>query len=127
MSKTSKIWAQKARYDLETAESMLRDGRFIYVFFCSQQSIEKIIKALLADKTGEMPPHIHNLSRLVEFLGLDLPSARSQFLGELSDYYIQSRYPDEIEMEGELITKEQAVAVLDNTKEAFLWLPSLLR
>jgi HEPN domain-containing protein len=127
MSKTSKIWAQKARYDLETAESMLREGRFIYVLFCCQQSIEKILKALLADKTSEMPPRIHNLPRLVEFLKLDLPSARAQFLGELSDYYIQSRYPDEIELEGELITKEQAVAVLDNTKEAFLWLSSLLR
>jgi len=106
---------------------MLREGRFIYVLFCCQQSIEKILKALLADKTGEMPPRIHNLSRLVEFLKLELPPVRAQFLGELSDYYIQSRYPDEIELEGELITKEQAVAVLDNTKETFLWLSSLLR
>jgi len=96
MSKASKIWAQKARYDLETAESMSREGRFVYVLFCCQQSIEKILKAFLSDKTGEMPPRIHNLSRLVEFLGLDLPSARAQFLGELSDYYIQSRYLDEI-------------------------------
>lgn len=106
---------------------MLREGRFIYVLFCCQQSIEKILKSLLAGKTGEMPPRIHNLSRLAEFLKLELPPTRAQFLGELSDYYIQSRYPDEIELEGELITKEQAVAVLDNTKETFQWLSSMPR
>lgn len=40
-------WEDIAQYDLETAKAMLSSGRFLYVVFMCQQSIEKIIKDYL--------------------------------------------------------------------------------
>jgi hypothetical protein len=39
-------WEDIASYDLETAESMLKSGRYLYVVFMCQQSIEKLAKGL---------------------------------------------------------------------------------
>lgn len=48
-------WVDLAGYDLATAEAMLASGRYLYVLFCSQQAIEKRIKARLVEQTGEFP------------------------------------------------------------------------
>ncbi|MDR2542844.1 MAG: HEPN domain-containing protein [Treponema sp.] len=39
-------WLEIAKYDLETAEFMFTTGRWIYVVFMCQQSIEKLSKGL---------------------------------------------------------------------------------
>ena len=65
MSEISKEWVERARYDLETAKSMLEAGRYLYVLFCCQQAVEKAIKALIAERTNDMPPRIHNLPKLM--------------------------------------------------------------
>jgi len=41
---------------------MLKAGRYLYVAYICQQSIEKILKALIAQKNLENLP-IHNLNR----------------------------------------------------------------
>lgn len=37
-------WEDIAQYDLETAKAMLSSGRFLYVVFMCQQSIEKFTR-----------------------------------------------------------------------------------
>jgi len=91
MVRAEQQWEDQARYDLETAHAMLRSGRFLYVLFCSQQSIEKLLKALIVKRTGEFPPRIHNLIRLADVAKLDLDPHHQQLLGDLSNYYIQTR------------------------------------
>jgi hypothetical protein len=59
-----KQWAEQARYDLDTARAMLDAGRYLYVVFCCQQAVEKILKALIAQRSKELPPRIHQLVRL---------------------------------------------------------------
>jgi HEPN domain-containing protein len=54
-------WSEQGNYDLETARAMLQSGRFVYVLFCCQQAVEKMLKGVIAKTTGEMPPRIHNL------------------------------------------------------------------
>lgn len=39
-------WIEIAKYDLETAEAMLKSKRYLYVGFMCHQSIEKILKAI---------------------------------------------------------------------------------
>ena len=34
-------WANRARYDLETARAMLEADRHVYVLFCCQQAVEE--------------------------------------------------------------------------------------
>jgi len=114
-----------ARYDLDTARAMLRCGRYLYVLFCCQQSVEKPLKALIVERTGALPPRIHNLLRLAQVAGIDLPVVEKRFLAALSAYYIQSRYPEEIRAAASAVTCDVATETLGKTEETTQWLFSM--
>ena len=103
---------------------MLKAGRYLYVLFCCQQAVEKALKAVIVRRTGELPPRIHNLPRLAETAGIGSGPERVRFLGELSAYYIQSRYPEEIRAAGPTITQELAQQVLGKTEQTIEWVLS---
>jgi len=117
-------WLVQARYDLETAHAMLDSGRYLYVLFCCQQAVEKSLKAAIAKRTSEFPPRLHSLLRLAEVSGLVMAEAQLEFLGMLSSYYTQTRYPEEAETD--LVTQELSREVLRKTREAVLWLESVM-
>lgn len=104
---------------------MHTQGRWLYVLFCSQQAIEKGLKSVIVLKTGEFPPRIHNLVRLAEVAGLVLDEKEHAFLGELSAYYIQSRYPEEIDALADATTPELAAETLQRTEVFAEWLFSM--
>lgn len=118
-------WTEQARYDLETAEAMLKSGRWLYVLFCCQQAVEKMLKAVITRKTQKFPPPIHNLMRLAETAGLALSEERVRLLTKLSSYYIRSRYPEEMADLRRRATTEMARAILSQTKEVIQWLTSI--
>jgi HEPN domain-containing protein len=125
MDDLSRQWADQARYDMETADAMLKAGRYLYVVFCCQQAVEKAIKALIVRRTGEFPPRVHNLVRLAEVAEIESDGERIRFLGELSGYYIQSRYPEEIKTVGSAVTAELAREVLGKTEQIVTWVLSI--
>ncbi|MCD4813186.1 HEPN domain-containing protein [bacterium] len=122
----AKKWQEQANYDLETANSMLESSRYLYVLFCCQQAIEKILKAVIVVKKNEMPPRSHQLIRLAEFAEITLEEDSADFFRELSNYYIHSRYPDTLEIAGELLDRTQTEKVLVKSKEVFQWLKLML-
>jgi len=126
MDDVSRQWAERAQYDLDTADAMFEAGRHLYVLFCCQQAVEKALKAVIVRRTGELPPRIHNLPRLAEVAEIESDRERVRFLGQLSGYYIQSRYPEGIEAAGSAITQELAREVLGKTKEIAEWVLSIL-
>ena len=126
MSEAVRRWVERSRYDLDTATAMLASGRYLYVLFCCQQAVEKALKAVITTRTGTLPPRIHNLPRLAEAAQIDLPDDQAQFLGELSAYYIQSRYPEEISGLASTMTREAAQKALKTTEETTQWLFSIL-
>jgi len=71
-------WAERARYDLDTARAMLQSQRFLYVLFCCQQAIEKMLKAVIASRTGELPPRSHNLMQLTRHANLEPEANQAQ-------------------------------------------------
>ena len=117
--------AERAQYDLDTADAMFKAGRYLYVLFCCQQAVEKVLKAVIVRKTGTLPPRIHNLLRLAEVAGIEPDQDQVRFLGELSGYYIQSRYPEEIRVEGSTITQGLASKVLGKTEQTMTWVLSI--
>jgi HEPN domain-containing protein len=127
MTETERGWVDRARYDLETARAMLAAGRYLYVLFCCQQAVEKALKGLIVRRTGTLPPRLHNLSRLAEVAGTEVDQERTRFLGELSAYYIQSRYPEEIQVTGSAITQELAEEILGKTEQSIRWILSMLQ
>ena len=97
MADAAKQWAAQSLYDIETAKAMLDAGRYLYVLFCCQQSVEKMLKALIAKRTRELPPRLHNLMWLAEVASLTIPEDTAHLFRRLTDFYIASRYPEELE------------------------------
>ena len=126
MDDVSQQWAERAQYDLDTADAMFKTGRYLYVLFCCQQAVEKALKAVIVKRTSNLPPRIHNLLRLAEVAGIEPDQDQVRFLGELSGYYIQSRYPEEIRAEASTMTQELASRVLDKTERTITWVVSIL-
>lgn len=118
-------WAEQARYDVETARAMLSSGRYLYVLFCCQQAVEKMLKGLIAKRTEEFPPRLHNLVRLAESASIELSEERADFLRLLSAYYIQSRYPEAIESTKSQTDQALADEALKKTEEIIKWLSSI--
>jgi len=126
MNESARHWVDQAKYDLDTARAMLESGRYLYVLFCCQQAVEKALKAVVSGQTGQLPPRIHNLLRLAETAGIALSTTESQFLAELSAYYIQSRYPGAIEHEGAISARDIADETMHTTEEIIQWLFSIV-
>lgn len=119
LGKDIKGWVDTSRYDLETARALLKSRRYLYVLFMCQQALEKLLKAHVVARTGELPPRIHNLPRLAEVAGLDFSAEDRALLERLSVYYLQSRYPPEIQALAKSVGRSMVAAHLHKTEA--LW------
>ncbi|MCK4760980.1 MAG: HEPN domain-containing protein [Candidatus Aminicenantes bacterium] len=125
--KRVKHWLAQGKEDIETADIMFRSKRWKYTIFMCRQSVEKYLKAIFLKNKGEFPPRIHNLFRLAEKIDKTLfPDGYLEFLSELSLYYIQSRYPEDIDKMAEINNKKRAEEILNETKEVIKWLKKTL-
>lgn len=130
---------EAAQYDLETAKAMLNTGRYIYVTFMCQQSIEKLIKGIFQLYTDNEPPMVHNIWNIIKLMKKDVNLEiyleinafdkklleYKSFFVELLAYYISGRYPSFKERITTSIDANRAERVLNKGIEAFLWLESL--
>jgi HEPN domain-containing protein len=123
MEKIVAHWVERSQYDLDTAKVMLDTGRYLYVAYMCQQTVEKMLKALIAKQGKENFP-IHNLNRLAEIATIsdELTSEQFNFLAELTPYHIEARYGDYKESLSEIINEKKAVQVYKKTREINKWL-----
>ena len=123
MDKIFGHWVERSKYDLDTAKVMLETGRYLYVAYMCQQTIEKILKAIIAQQDKENFP-IHNLNRLAEIASIsdELTSEQFNFLAELTLYHIETRYGDYKENLSEIINDKEAEQVYRKTKGIYKWL-----
>jgi len=128
MKEVIRKWFKFAESDLEAAEYLFHNPRanqwtFLLVVWHCHQAIEKILKAMLIQQSKELL-HIHDLPRLLKFVGFaDFTAAQTDFLFELNQYYLMPRYPDlPLKKSYPLITKNKSERVLNKTKDIFLCL-----
>lgn len=91
-----------------------------------QQAVEKMLKALIAKQTQELPPRLHQLMRLAEAANLEIDAEKARFFRELSSYYFQTRYPEEIAEISRQVESKTAGLILKQTEEVIEWLESML-
>ncbi|MBE0461775.1 MAG: HEPN domain-containing protein [Candidatus Aminicenantes bacterium] len=127
MKKEVKNWLDSARYDLETAEHILKAGRYVYTIFMCHLAIEKVLKAKVEEITGKTPPKVHNLRYLAKLSGLGPPEEMLNFLSKLSEVSIPTRYPEDFIQLKRTYTKKLAQDYLRQTKEAFEWIKKSLK
>jgi len=81
-----------------------------------------MVKAVIADSTGKEPPRSHDLQYLLGLTGLRLDSEQQEFIAELSNLSVATRYPVDFERALSDFSRERAEAVLKKTKEVFGWM-----
>jgi HEPN domain-containing protein len=97
-AKLTELWLKYASEDLQSASVLLKENIFNMVCFHSQQSVEKLFKAIIAIHRKEIP-RTHNLLRLhkicEDLLGSEI-HIDDEVLLFLNDVYIDSRYPSDL-------------------------------
>ena len=128
MDVITKQWVERAEYDLETADHLLASGRYLYVAFMCQQTLEKIIKANIA-AAGKTPSYVHHLLRLAEEGGfLDtMEDNHRLLLADLNPYYIKARYGEYKDKLASVCTQEKAKRFFRETKELVKWLKARIK
>ena len=127
MDKDIRHWVEQSKYDYKTAASMQKTGRYLYVLFCCQQAVEKLLKGLVIKHTNEMAPRTHDLLRLTGLAKIELSEEQELFLRQLCNYYIETRYPEEMQELARKVTRRIAYDYLNKTKEVLKWLARLLK
>lgn len=125
MKQDVKYWVDLSKYDIDTAKAMLESGRYLYVLFTCQQSIEKMLKALIVKNTKSFPPKIHDLVKLINIAKIDIEIEQKEFLAKLNYYYLETRYPRELSEISKQIKKNTAANFYNNTKKILKWLKSI--
>lgn len=122
-------WLDTANYDLSTADAMLKSGRYVYVVFMCQQSLEKLSKGLYNFYINDNVPRVHNIgfiiNKVIEELNVEVTEDVYELFETLAAYYLQGRYPSFKEKISQTIDKNQANLILKKSKEVFEWLKSL--
>jgi len=124
--KPSDEWFKQAEYDLETASAMFKTGRYIYTIFMCHLSLEKALKGLYTKKFRKEPPKIHNLNYFCEMIEIVLEKDLRDFIDNLNDLSIPTRYPTNMERLLKDYQKDDTYKVLKKTKELFLCLKKMV-
>ena len=117
MRKDTNNFIKSAEYDLHTAESMLKSGRYIYVIFMCHLSLEKMLKAIVTEITQKISPESHNLIYLLKLGNIQLPLELFNFIAKINNASIVTRYPEDFSKILEAYPKNVAKEYLSKTKE----------
>lgn len=110
-------WLAQAEYDFSAAEAMFKARRYIYSIFMGQLALEKALKALVVQKTGQTPPKTHKLVYLTEIAQLALAEDHLKFLGILDAIGPNARYPKDLQAALKAYSRKVAKDYLARTRE----------
>lgn len=123
IQKQIEYWRKGAAEDFPVGHRLVRDGSGRHGLFFIHLALEKIVKAHVCRKTGDLAPRTHNLARLMELSGVPYSEADAQFLTDMNKYNIEGRYPDSYE---ELPDPEEIETILTESERVYTWLRDLL-
>jgi HEPN domain-containing protein len=88
-------WLSYANNDMDSAEFMLKSGRWYYTVFMCQQAIEKLIKGLYLLYVDDNVPRLHDINGIFDRFRDKLPGQLSDdqlgLFDTLSQFYLKSR------------------------------------
>lgn len=117
-------WLDLAQYDLETAEVMLANGRYLYVGFMCHQVVEKALKGLVTAATRQRPPYTHALVQLAKLSGAfeELAAEDQALLDVLRPLNIEARYPAQKEALLRSLSAERCQALIEGAERLLTWI-----
>ncbi len=129
MKQKTKTRFRLAENDLSLAKELLnKKGRAYYAAHFCHQSIEKMLKAVISEKTDQIPFPTHNFKILLDQAVLkDIPEEIKQFMFSMTPHYIGTKYPEDIVKLYKSYTKSFVAKLYKNTEGVFRWLKALLK
>jgi len=94
VKKIVEYWRKTAEYDYKTMVFLFKGKEYSNSLFFGHIVLEKILKALVVQRTKEQAPYIHDLVRLQEIAKLELSKEEINFLNKINDFNIRARYPE---------------------------------
>ncbi|MBU0694233.1 MAG: HEPN domain-containing protein [Candidatus Omnitrophica bacterium] len=96
MNEETNNWLNMVDYDIDTAEQMLKTGRYVYVIFMCHLAIEKALKAVVCEETNKMPPKTHDLIILINMSKVKISEELLDFIGMINNAAVVTRYPEDL-------------------------------
>ena len=121
-------WLELADDDLKVARDMFRLKNYLWMGFVCHLIAEKAIKAVIANNTNEVPPKIHNLTRLAAIAGIfdELSAPQLELLKLLIPLQIEARYPEYKDNIREMLTPKLSESILKETEDFLCWIKQKL-
>lgn len=129
MKKRTKTWLELASNDLALARELLMRKQKIYyaAHFC-HQAIEKLLKAIISERTNKIPLPTHNFKILLDQAELkDIPEDKRKFIFSLMPHYIGTKYPEDVAKLYKQYTKTFVKRLYKETAKIFQWLKVYLK
>ena len=76
------------------------------------------MKGLVCRQTHDVPPRIHNLTRLSELAGLKLDDQQADVLADMNQFNLEGRYP---ESHAPQLSSEEATDNIARSQEVLTW------
>jgi HEPN domain-containing protein len=97
----------------------VKEGKSRHGLFFAHLAMEKLLKALVCRHTRELPPRIHNLTRLSEMAGLKLDVGQTNALAAMNQFNLEGRYPESFTPP---LSPEKATKYIARSQEVLTWL-----
>ena len=115
-------WIEQAEHDLKAAEFLSKSGYRYYAIFLCHLSVEKALKGLYFKTLKIIPPKTHNLSFLIDRIGISPPDNILRSILTLNEAHIATRYPDEFKTMQRIYSKNKVEGIISISKETIKWI-----
>lgn len=115
-------WLKSAAEDWPVVEHLVDGGAYHHALFFGHLYLEKLLKAMVVNKTGRHAPRSHNLLFLAEHAGLSIADEQRDFLLRITAYNIDTRYPQDVETIHQHYSREHTEQELQSIQEMAKWL-----
>jgi len=112
-------WLASAAEDLDAAKVLYDAAHYHAMALHAQQSVEKALKGLLVERTGELPARTHDLRRIGT--EVSIPADMLVRLVEMYAYYLAGRYPGTAHGDAQIRAMEEATAAMATARETLAW------
>ena len=121
MAKNPKEWLVQARYDLATAQWMLRGRKYFYAVFMCHLCMEKALKGIYHKSLKKLPPKTHSLIFLIDKIGIKPAEGLLKFLVKIDQASVATRYPEDIGRLQKVYTAAKVKGILNKAEEILQW------
>ncbi len=122
-----RYWVTGSADDWQTVENLFDKQDNVHALFFAHLYLEKLLKALVVKHTQAHAPPKHGLNLIADRAGLSLTTKQKEFLRRVTDYNLNTRYPDYKFEIKKRISQEYCERELEQITEFGKWLKTMLK